>query len=243
MSVTISDAASYSDVSSATTTTYGGAELDQETFLNLLITQLQNQDPLNPQESQEFVAQLAQFSSLEQLMTLNEGMDTLYLATSSMTNASMTQLIGKEVVAYGDSFGYDGEGSVDLMYDAEGEASEATLNIMDEDGTVVASITLGSLAEGEGSYTWNGETTSGDLADEGLYTFEIEASDTDGDEVTIYSMVTGVIDTMNYDSGTPVPEIDGVEIELGEIIRVIEPDTSADSSDSEEEEQEGTETV
>jgi len=242
MSVIVGDAASFSEVSS-TTNTYGGAELDQETFLNLLITQLQNQDPLNPQDSQEFVAQLAQFSSLEQLMTLNEGMDTLYLATSSMTNASMTQLIGKEVVAYGDSFNYDGEGSVDLMYDAAGEASEATLNIMDEDGTVVASITLGGLAEGEGNYTWNGETTDGDVADEGLYTFEIEASDTDGDEVTVYSMVTGVIDTMNYDSGTPVPEIDGVEIELGEIIRVIEPDTSTDSSDSEEEEQEGSETV
>ncbi len=242
MSVTITDAASYSDVSSATTT-YGNADLDQETFLNLLITQLQNQDPLNPQESQEFVAQLAQFSSLEQLMTLNDGMDTLYMATSSMNNASMTQLIGKEVVAYGDSFSYDGEGSVDLHYDAEGEASEATLNIMDEDGTVVASITLGGLAEGEGSYSWNGETTSGGTADEGVYTFEIEANDTDGDEVTVYSMVSGVVDTMNYSSGTPVPEIDGVEIELGDIIRVVEPDDSAGTSDDDEEQEEEFETV
>lgn len=233
MSVSITDAASYSDVSAATTT-YGSADLDQETFLNLLITQLQNQDPLNPQESQEFVAQLAQFSSLEQLMTLNDGMDTLYLATSSMNNASMTQLIGKEIVAYGDSFNYDGEGSVELLYDASGEASEATLNITDEDGNVVASVAMGSLAEGEGTVTWNGQTTSGATAEEGVYSFEIEAADTDGDEVTVYSMVSGVVDTMNYESGTPVPEIDGVEIELGEIIRVVEPDTSADASEDEE---------
>ena len=67
-----------------------------------------------------------------------------------------------------------------------------------------------------------------------MYSFEIEAADTDGDEVTVYSMVSGVVDTMNYESGTPVPEIDGVEIELGEIIRVVEPDTSADASEDEE---------
>jgi flagellar basal-body rod modification protein FlgD len=235
MSVTINDAAIYSEVSNATTT-YGGADLDQETFLNLLITQLQNQDPMNPQESQEFVAQLAQFSSLEQLMTLNDGMDTLYLATSSMNNASMTQLIGKEVVAYGDSFSYDGEGEVELMYDATGEASQATLNITDEDGNVVASIALGALSEGEATYTWDGKTTSGATAEEGVYSFEIDATDTDGDAVTVYSMVSGVVDTMNYESGTPVPEIDGVEIELGEIIRVVEHSDSAEQRDEDEQE-------
>jgi flagellar basal-body rod modification protein FlgD len=240
MSVTISDAASYSELT-ASTTSYGNSDLDQETFLNLLITQLQNQDPMDPQDSQEFAAQLAQFSSLEQLMTLNDGLDTLYMATSSMNNASMTQLIGKEVVAYGDTFSYAGEGNEELLYDAAGEVANATLNIKDEDGTVVASIELGSLAEGEGTYTWDGGTISGGTAEEGLYTFEIEATDTDGDEVTVYSMVQGVVDTMNYESGTPVPEIDGVQIELGEIIRVVEPDTIADSSSDDE--QEDTETI
>ena len=239
MSVTISDAASYSELTS-TTTSYGNSDLDQETFLNLLITQLQNQDPMDPQDSQEFAAQLAQFSSLEQLMTLNDGLDTLYLATSSMNNASMTQLIGKEVVAYGETFSYAGEGNEELLYDAAGEVADATINIKDEDGNVVASIELGSLPEGEGTYTWDGSTISGGIAEEGLYTFEVEAYDTDGDEVTVYSMVQGVVDTMNYESGTPVPEIDGVEIELGEIIRVVEADSTADSS---EDEQEDTETI
>jgi flagellar basal-body rod modification protein FlgD len=105
----------------------------------------------------------------------------------------------------------------------------------------VASIELGSLPEGEGTYTWDGTTTSGAIAEEGLYTFEIDAADTDGDEVTVYSMVHGVVDTMNYESGTPVPEIDGVEIELGEIIRVVDPDGSAESGS--EDDQEPTETI
>lgn len=240
MSVSISDVSILSDTTTAAPTSYGGTEMDQETFLNLLITQLQNQDPMNPQDSQEFVAQLAQFSSLEQLMSLNDGMNTLYLATSSMNNASMTQLIGKEVVAYGDTFSYSGQGDVELLYDAAGEASNATITIKDESGDVVASYSLGSLSEGEGSYTWDGTTISGGTAEEGIYTFEIEASDTDGDDVTVYTMVQGVVDTMGYESGTPVPQIDGVEIELGDIIRVVE---AGEPSSGEEEEQEGTETV
>jgi hypothetical protein len=74
------------------------------------------------------------------------------------------------------------------------------------------------------------------VAEEGIYTFEIEATDTDGDEVTVYSMVSGVVDTMNYESGTPVPEIDGVEVELGEIIRVVESTDSAEQGDDDEQE-------
>ncbi len=239
MTVSINDAASYSDLSAATTA-YGGSDMDQETFLNLLVTQLQNQDPLNPQDSQDFCAQLAQFSSLEQLMSVNDNLGTLYSATASMNNASMTQLIGKEVVAYGDEFTYDGSGDEELLFDAESEASSATINIMDEDGTVVYSTTIGALSEGENSWTWDGSTTSGATAEEGLYSFEIEATDTDGDEVTVYSMVHGIIDTMNYESGSPIPEIDGVELELGDIIRVEDSSSTAEST---EEEEELTETV
>jgi flagellar basal-body rod modification protein FlgD len=219
MSVTIGDIPAYTS-SAATTAVTGSSEMDQETFLNLLITQLQNQDPLNPQDSQEFVAQLAQFSSLEQLMGVNDGLDTLYLATSSMNNASMTQLIGKNVVAYGDTFMYHGSGTLDLRWDCPSEAAAATLNIYDEDGTCIRSQELGALDEGEGSWTWDGETTSGAIAPEGTYTFEVTATDAEGETIEVSTLVSGVVDTMGYSSGSPVPEIDGVEIDLGDIIRV-----------------------
>ena len=173
-------------------------------------------------------------------MGVNDNLDTLYAATSSMNNAAMTQLIGKEVVAYGDEFTYAGSGNEELLYDCEGEASSATLNIMDEDGSVVYSTSLGALSEGEGSFTWDGEVTSGGTAEEGLYTFEVEATNTDGDSVTVYSMVHGVIDTMNYESGSPIPEIDGVELGLGDIIRVEEADSSEDTTD---EDDDGSETA
>ncbi len=233
MSVSISDVSMVSDTS--TTATYGGQDLDQEAFLNLLIAQLQNQDPMEPQDSHEFVAELAQFSSLEELMTVNDGLETLYFATSSMNNATMTQLIGKEVVAYGDEFTYDGDGEVDLYYNASSETSQTTLNIYDEDDNLIYSDELGALSEGEGQYSWDGSTIDGSTAGEGSYRFELEATDTNGDDVSVSTMIHGVVDTMNYETGSPIPEIDGIQVELGNIIRVEE--SSSDTASEQETDQ------
>lgn len=209
----------------------GSSELDRQAFLNLLIAQLQNQDPLEPQANAEFVAQLAQFSSLEQLTTANDALASLYAAMASMNNATMTQLLGMQVTAYGDTFAWSGEGEATLWYDAESATASATLTITDEDGEVVYTEELGALEEGEGSVTWNGQTTSGETAAEGEYTFTIEAEDADGEEVTVDTLVKGEIDGMSFETGTPVPSIGGVDIELGDILEV----SSGEAEDEEEE--------
>jgi len=220
---------SYSDVTDALET-QGGGELDREAFLNLLVTQLQYQDPLNPQDNSEFVAQLAQFSSLEQLTNANSALESLYAAMASMNNATMTQLLGKQVSAYSEDFSYDGDGDVELYYDAASDASTASITITDEDGTVVYEGDIGALSEGDGSWTWDGTDQDGNTVDEGTYSFSISAEDTDGDEVTVDSIIKGEVDGMSFSGGTPVPSIDGVEFSLGDIIEV-----QAASSDSEEE--------
>ncbi|MFT4977053.1 MAG: flagellar basal-body rod modification protein FlgD [Myxococcota bacterium] len=194
--------------------------MGQDTFLQLLTTQLQNQDPLNPQSNEEFVAQLAQFSSLEQLVGLNDSVDNLYLATASMNNASMTQLLGREVVAWSDEFHYDGEGSVEIGYEASADVSSAEITITDEDGSVVWSGPMGSLDEGEGSYSWDGTDQSGNTVGEGVYSFSITGQDSNGDDIEVVGQLAGEIDGMSYASGAPVPSISGVEIGLSDIIRV-----------------------
>ena len=106
-----------STITSATTSTVqqatiasGSSELGKDTFLRLLTTQLQNQDPLNPMANEDFIAQLAQFSSLEQLQGVNTQLEGLAMINTSMNNASMVNLLGQEVVAVSDSFHYGGEG-------------------------------------------------------------------------------------------------------------------------------------
>lgn len=215
---TIENINSYSDVSSAPQAS-GSSELGKDAFLNLLVTQLQNQDPLNPQKNEEFVAQLAQFSSVEQLTNANDALASLYLAMSSMNNASMTQLLGKEVTAYGDTFHYDGEGGQTLEWEASGDASGATLVITDDSGKVVYTEDLGAINAGRGSVDWDGATIAG-LAEEGEYTFSVTARGEGSESVEIQTLVTGEIDGMDFSSGSPVPSIQGVEITLGDIINV-----------------------
>lgn len=221
MSSTVSSSTDTSATTSLSTdSTGGGLSVDKETFLTLLVTQLQNQDPLNPLSNQDFVAQLAQFNSLEELMNLNDSMSALYMATASMNNAAMTSLIGRQIVAVGDQFSYSGEGSVELGYEAMADTSQATLTITDEDGTVVWTGEIGALDEGEGTCTWSGTDQYGNAVPEGTYTFAIEATDSNGDPVQVDTLITGIIDAMSYTTGTPVPSINGIDIAIGDILRV-----------------------
>lgn len=232
---TIENVNAYSDVSGQTQT-YGNSELGKDAFLKLLVTQLQYQDPLDPAKNEEFVAQLAQFSSVEQLSNANDALGSLYLAMSSMNNASMTQLLGKEVTAYGDTFHYDGEGGQTLEWEASGAASNATLTITDSTGKVVYSESIGAIEEGRGSMEWDGSTIGGTAA-EGEYSFSVTAVGEDG--VEIATLVTGEIDGMDFSSGSPVPSINGVDIELGDIIDVRIPGAAEDDADANADEEGG----
>ena len=222
-----------SDALAATgTTTYGGSDLTKETFLNLLTTQMQNQDPLDPMANEEFVAQLATFSQLEQLMTQNSRLETMYMGIASLNDAWMASLVGTEVVAVGDGISYDGEGEVELHYDADAAADSAEIVIYDEDGNVVRSEDIAGLEEGEGSWTWDGLDEDGNQLEEGSYTWSITAETAEGDTVAVTELVVGTVDEMDYSSGSPQPSIDGVTVDIGAILRLTNGDASADASDA-----------
>lgn len=218
MSTTISSVTSASLSSSEVSE--GDLSISSETFLSLLITQLQNQDPLEPMSNQEYVAQLAELSSLEELGAANTSLESLYMAMASMNNAAMTSLIGLNVVAVGDTFHYSGDGSVELHYEASSDAASATLTITDSSGNEVWSGPMGALESGEGTFTWPGTDEYGNSVAEGDYSFSISATDDAGEEVGVDTLIVGIVDSMSYDTGTPIPTIDGIQVSLGDILRV-----------------------
>ena len=231
---TISGISGVSDASAleaATTSTYGGQDLDREAFMSLLTTQMQNQDPLSPMANEEFIAQLATFSSLEQLMGLNTMTQAVSLGINSLNNAAMVDLVGQHVVAEGDEFAYDGEGGHELMFDAESTTSSSTLTIYDEDGNVVNSYDLGALDAGEGSWTWDGEDSDGQPVEAGTYRFEITAEDAEGESVEVTEYVHGEIDEMDFSSGSPEPSVNGVAVDLADLVRLTSGDGSVDGED------------
>ena len=195
-------------------------DLGKDAFLKLLTTQLSNQDPSSPMENSAFVAQLAQFSSLEQMTSMSSSLKSVYLALESMNNTSMSSLLGKHVVAMGDGLNYAGSGPVALHFDAAAATASTTLTVKDEYGTVVYSGAVGAVAAGEGSVSWDGNGFDGRPVPAGSYTFALTGLDSSGGSVDLTTEIEGAVDEMDYTSGSPTPSVDGVSIALSDILRI-----------------------
>lgn len=194
----IQDITQTSTTAETTSTNAAGAKKDimgKEDFLTLLVAQLKNQDPLNPDEPTEFTAQLAQFSSLEQLFNLNESMTNLATSNANSDRFATLQTIGKHVVYQDSEFSYSGDGEVQLGYQLDGNVSAVTLSIK-RNGATVAEIDGTELGEGNHILTWDGQTASGTQADAGDYTISVSIKTAEGSSVAVSPLiqaeVTGV---------------------------------------------------
>ena len=195
-------------------------KLGKDAFLKLLVAQMQNQDPLEPQSNEEFIQQLAQLTQVEELMDMNQGFESIFMALNSMNNSSMTQLLGTQVVAYGNQFHYSGEGDVEIHYQSNVETSACKMIVKDESGSVVWAGPVENLKSGEGSFQWDGKDFDGNPLEEGNYNFTLEGSTSDGTPVEINEIMVGVVDGMSYLDGIPQPSISGIQFDLSMVLRV-----------------------
>lgn len=190
---------------------------NQDTFLKLLTTQLSNQDPTSPMENEQFLSQLAQFSSLEQLMGLQQSMDAVYTGIQAMNNASMAALLGTEVTVQSDTVAYSGEGDLEVGWRDAGGVTNAKITISDESGRVVHTADLGAI-DADGTYAWDGLDADGNPVPEGSYSVKISGTDAEDNPIDVVTTWTGTVDGMDYSSGLPQPYVNGVPVGLGEIV-------------------------
>ena len=203
----------------------GNKALGQEAFLKLLVAQLQNQDPLNPQENYEFVAQLAQFSSLEQSIGINDRLDALALQNQGMQNSQIVSLVGKQATVKGDIVTLSGQGaSVPISFTLDDAADEATVTIRDGAGRTVRTIPVSARAAGTVSVQWNGQSDSGNPQPAGPYQVTVTASKAGGAPVSLTQQTTGLIDSVSFDRGFPVIHLNnGVTAPVGDLLSVSPP--------------------
>lgn len=170
------------------------AVMGKEDFLTLLVAQLQNQDPLNPDDPTEFTAQLAQFSSLEQLFSLNESMDSLSKANANSDRFSTLNTIGKDVAYHSDTLSFTGE-PAEIGYQLDNQAAEVTISIQ-QNGVQVATLDGKNLSSGSHFITWDGRLTNDQIATPGNFNIVVEAKSATDENVSaaplIKSEVTGV---------------------------------------------------
>lgn len=195
------------DLSTATVTTSTSSianneeVMGKEDFLTLLVAQLQNQDPLNPDDATEFTAQLAQFSSLEQLVNLNESVDALATSQQASDQLSAMGLLGKDVVFQESSFEFNGE-PVTLGYQLDEAASAVTMTVYNENGVIVSTVSLSELEAGNHFVEWDGVDSNGDVLADGQYEISLQASAGEDESVGVLALVQSEVSGVELGTGT-----------------------------------------
>jgi flagellar basal-body rod modification protein FlgD len=197
-------------------------DLDKNAFLKLLTTQLQNQDPLNPADSTQFTAQLAQFSSLEQLSNINSTLNTLQLYQASNNNAQAVGFIGKDIVANGHSIEMASGQPVSCDYELSAAAKSVVVTIYDATGNFVRDYNQTALAAGKQSLTWDGRDRNGNTVADGAYTFEVQAVDAKGANLNAKTFSKGTVTGVTFEDGTTYLITDRTKTAIGDVIQITQ---------------------
>jgi flagellar basal-body rod modification protein FlgD len=204
--------------------------LDRDDFLNLLVAQLQNQDPLNPTDSTEFTSQLAQFSSLEQLGNINSNLETLQLYQSSINNSQAVSFIGKEIVAKGDTVLLENGTAAECQADLPTDASGALVSIYTDTGEFVKSFETGPLSAGRQTFAWDGTGQDGKPVPDGVYHFDMLATDADGSQIDATLLTHGAVTGVGFKDNTAFLSTASGQVALNDVVDVSVHEPAADDS-------------
>ncbi|MEZ2745376.1 flagellar hook assembly protein FlgD [Halopseudomonas bauzanensis] len=177
-----------------------GDELGKNEFLELLVAQLNNQDPLAPQENGEFIAQLAQFSTVEGIEKMNSTIDAMASSFQSSQALQASSLVGRTVVVPTDQAMVDPQGGFTGQLALPQASGAVLVNVYDEAGSMVSTINLGAQEGGIHEFAWDGTDASGNVLPAGKYRFEAQAS-VNGETVQLATLLPANVDSVSLGVG------------------------------------------
>jgi flagellar basal-body rod modification protein FlgD len=202
----------------------GSDKMDKDAFMKLMLAQMKNQDPTNPLKSHEMAAQLAQFTSVEQMQNMNNTLTEMRNGQKPAENFQALNFIGKSVS--GDSAKLTrlkGDKSHEISFNLPDTAQKLSIKIRNADGDIVRKIDLNNLKAGENSYSWNGQNEQGVNAPTGDYQTIIEAVGSNGRKLAVKTDFDGLITGVNYTSEGPVLLVGTQTIKLKDVKKIVDP--------------------
>lgn len=220
MSVSAATSTAASSVTpAAVSSAASSAGVSSGDFLTLLVGELQNQDPLDPTSTSDFVNQMGQYANFDQEQTLNTNLGTLLSSFNNLLTMSSVNYIGHTVVAQSNTATLQ-NGQATFGYSLTSAASSVNLSVQDSSGNTVWTGS-GTTNSGANTFTWNGQNSNGvQLSDGGQYTLNVTATDAAGNNVYNYTTVTGTVTSVDNSSGTTMLTVSGVPVSASSIISV-----------------------
>lgn len=216
----------------------GKSDLGKEDFLTLLVAQLSHQDPMNPMDDKEFVSQLSQFSSLEQLTNISGGIKEMNESTTRQEMISAVSFIGKDIRAEGYGVSKTDKGVSSLYFTLNDPVANGYINIYDPNMNLVRTESIGTKQPGNYEYQWDGKDYKGTNLPEGVYSIAMYAESMDGKPILVSTEVSGTVVGVQADGTTQYLRLeDGRMVRFSHVKEVVakSPPTTTEETPSSEE--------
>lgn len=198
------------------------ATLGKNDFLKLLTAQLQQQDPTQPMDNTAFVAQLAQFSSLEQMNNVNDNLTKMLTSQNTSLQTTAAGMVGKTAVYNTDQVSLTEGKPATITANLSQAAANVNVVIQDSNGMNVRVVALGACPSGINRFTWDGLDSSGNAAPTGMYTSQISATTLDEKPISLTQNGSARITGVAFDNGTPQFLAGGSTLQLSDISEIDE---------------------
>lgn len=217
----------------------GDSNLDQQDFLNLLVTQLQNQDPLNPTDNAEFMSQTTAFSQLNEMTTMNSSINKMLelMSIQAYNNNSLTagaNFIGKEIEYQTNTVvvGGDSLKNISFYLGEEANPEKSQINIYNEEGALVAMVKADELKQGQNTIHWDGTGVGGVVVNDGTYYFEVQAYNNSGEKIEVQEYGTGIVQGVKMIDGVLYFDLGNGSVSSEYVYSVKQPSSSNSGDDS-----------
>jgi flagellar basal-body rod modification protein FlgD len=201
-----------------------GGTIDKYEFLLLFVTQLQNQDPLDPMENTELASQTAQFASLEQLQNMNDNIINLQKYQSAIFDENAVSFIGKNIKFTDSTVELGGGVSEPIRFDLQSNATQLYVHLYDSSGNLVRDISQsGAFNADEQSLAWDGNDNNGEPAASGTYSIVVQAVDSAGNTFLGMPFKQDVVSSVNYWDGVAyLTTVGNRQVSVGQVNKVAE---------------------
>lgn len=226
MAIDAAAAAAGSASTATSSSALGRARLAEsfDTFLTLLTTQMKNQDPLSPLDSNQFTQQIVQMTGVEQQLQTNDLLQKLVSNTGSGISAAVS-LIGKDVRAVSAN-GALKNGQASWVYKLDSAATDVKVQVLNSAGEVVTTIAPTDNSAGEHAFTWNGKDAAGRKLPDGDYTLKVTAATSTGEPVTSTIYQDGVVTGVEQVDGKTLITINGAKVSWDVVTRITQAQTA-----------------
>lgn len=203
--------------------------LGPDAFMRLLVTQVRNQDPMQPMDTTAMMAQLTQLTEVERLVAIDGRLQNLQISSLGIANAQAADLVGRTVEADTSQMTLLDGGAATGTFELTGASQTTRVEIRDAEGRLVRTLDLGAQGRGTRTFTWDGLDDSGNRADPGRYRISVTAADADGHAVETRTRIRGPVGAVRYEDGYPELVIGEAEVLMGDV-RSVEPAPSRAAS-------------